>query len=145
MKSFQFLIFFITLASFAHSFNICSRSPKWTLSNKKFPNSFANSHIKVLAFLKASCGFCQTQLARLVELQNEFNLEKKTSVSIIVINSFDQESFQLRQVFQDINKNKTLTLVQDTNLFNIWDLYTVITDDMLVFDRFISLFYSSEL
>ena len=56
----------------------------------------------------------------------------------LVINSFDQESFQLRQVFQDINKNKTLTLVQDTNLFNIWDLYTVITDDMLVFDRFIS-------
>ena len=77
----------------------------------------------MLAFLKASCGFCQTQLARLVELQNEFNLEKKISVSIIVINSFDQESFQLRQVFQDVNKNKTLTLVQDTNLFNIWDLY----------------------
>ena len=78
-----------------------------SLSKKKFPSDFSRSQVKVLAFLKASCGFCQTQLARLIDLQNEFNKQTNMNISIVVINAFDADSFKNRHVFAEINRNKT--------------------------------------
>lgn len=136
MKFFHFtLIAVVYLISVVNSLNLCSKTPRWTLSRQKFPSDFSSSNIRVLAFLKASCDFCQTQLGRLVDLQKEFNQENKIKLSILVINSFDSDSFNKRNIFYQINKNNTVTLVQDTSTHNIWDLYSVITDDMLVFDK----------
>ena len=59
------------------------------------------------------------------------------NVTIIVINSFDKDSYSKRKIFLDINANNTIQLVQDTNRLNIWDLYSVETDDMLVFDKYL--------
>jgi hypothetical protein len=62
MKFLSSVIFLLALNSFVSSLDLCNRTPRWTLSSKRFPADFSKSQIKVLAFLKASCGFCQTQL-----------------------------------------------------------------------------------
>ena len=76
-------------------------------------------------------------MARLIDLQNELNALNNLNVTIIVINSFDKDSYSKRKIFLDINANNTIQLVQDTNRLNIWDLYSVETDDMLVFDKYV--------
>ena len=62
MKIVSSVIVILALNSLVSSLDLCSRTPKWTLSSKRFPDDFAKSQIKVLAFLKAGCRFCQTQL-----------------------------------------------------------------------------------
>lgn len=141
MKYFKFLILIFAYLQLTNSLKQCATTPRWTLSGKKFPTSFAKSQVKVLAFLKASCGFCQTQMARLIDLQNELNALNNLNVTIIVINSFDKDSYSKRKIFLDINANNTIQLVQDTNRLNIWDLYSVETDDMLVFDKYVFFFF----
>ena len=47
-----------------------------------------------------------SHLASLIDLQNDFNKKNNTNVAIIVINSFDADSFANKQIFDDINKNR---------------------------------------
>ena len=48
-----------------------------------------------------------SHLARLIDLQNDYNKKNNINVAIIVINSFDPDSFKNKQIFTDINKNRT--------------------------------------
>jgi hypothetical protein len=52
------LIFFVNEAL---ALNHCAISPRWRLPNITFPNDLAKSEVKLVAFLKASCGFCREQ------------------------------------------------------------------------------------
>ena len=62
-KCFFLLVVMLSInGSFA--LNRCIVSHKWTLQNFSFPKDLSNSDVKLVAFLKASCGFCRTQAIR---------------------------------------------------------------------------------
>ena len=42
------------------SLRACQKTPSWRLSGRSFPKAFSN-HIKLVALLRASCGFCVSQ------------------------------------------------------------------------------------
>ena len=39
----------------------CEVTPGWNLNGIDFPKDVTNSEVKLVAFLKASCGFCRNQ------------------------------------------------------------------------------------
>ena len=43
------------------NFNRCGVTHRWKLPNITFPDDLADSNVKIIAFLRASCGFCRAQ------------------------------------------------------------------------------------
>lgn len=76
-------IFFLAIVSLLGNstlgLNRCVFAPKWRLSNITFPNDVANADVKLLAFLKASCGFCQTQAKQYFNLKH---VSKSTNIFV---------------------------------------------------------------
>lgn len=87
--------------------------------------------MKFVAFLRATCGFCQVQAGRLAELQQELMNEGKDKISFVIVNPAAEADYKKLAEF----KNQTsIDILQDTEAMNVWDLYNGITDDMFIFD-----------
>ena len=65
MKHSPLILFNIMIALLffgkSKALNRCEVSPKWNLPNFSFPKDLSKSEIKLIAFLKSSCGFCRNQ------------------------------------------------------------------------------------
>lgn len=72
---------------------------------------------------------------RLGELAKELN-ESNYNVSFVIVNHFEKESVGRGDVFAQ----SQLPVLQDIQKLNVWNLYKVDTDDMLIFDEWVYLF-----
>ncbi len=61
--SLLFLTLFLAWCSVGLGLNICQTTPTWRLSGTTFPRDYVG-RLKVVALLRATCGFSQIQAAR---------------------------------------------------------------------------------
>jgi hypothetical protein len=60
LKIFFLIFFHFILINKYLSIDFCQKSPPWRLNNYSFYKS-EKSHVKLIALLKSSCGFCKKQ------------------------------------------------------------------------------------
>ena len=152
----HFLLFFLIITisiiiNSIYSLNICQKSPKWRLNGYQFPRN-STAHIKIVALLRSSCGFCKSQAKRLGELKN--NLDKEVgfnnnivhkcisnfkpkkqgfnNITYLIVNSHEDDSIGKSEILQ---RATNLPVLQDIEKINVWKMYNGTTDDMLIFDK----------
>jgi len=113
---------------------LCQPSPQWQLSGLSFPRDLddqsSSSSVKLVALLRATCGFGLKQASRLEELRNRLRGDGYRDIDFIVVNAIDSDYYVTA-----LKERVSFPVLQNTHQTNLWRMYNASTFEMLVFDK----------